>query len=519
MMRNIRLSIVSVTLLFSTLLLGAASAQGDQLVVGFQGGAVTLDPHMRAETTTISWQLHTYESLTYLERDGSVLPKLATEWEAEDENTWLVTLREDVKWQDGSDFTADDAAYALERALNHPGSEMKQYITAISSVEAVDTLTIRIHTASPDPLMPLHLSQVRIVNEAFTEEMGDNGMTSQAMGTGPYRVVSYSNEENVVLERFDGYWGELPSFERVQLVNIPNGSTRIAALLSGEIDVAEKILPQDFPRLERDENTYITQIPGNRVIYLTMDFRCSDACPGSNLEGGANPFTDPLVRRAVYHAIDVDTIVERIMGGAAAPATQLIAPATTYYDERIERYAYDPEEAQRLLTEAGYPDGFSVRLDAPNDRYLNDALVAQAVGGLLGNVGIQVEVNATPKAVFFPQIDGGEFLMYLAGWSSSDVVSTYNAQIHTKDDEAGYGFANRNGYSSSEVDTLVQQVNVEFDEARRIELIHGINQQALIEDVVWVPLHVENVIAGVREGVVFEAHPSEYLLAWEMSGE
>lgn len=518
-MHRTRVSIVSVTLLLCTLFLGTVSAQGDELTIGFQGGAVTLDPHMRAETTTISWQLHTYESLTYLERDGSISPKLATEWENVDENTWLVTLREGIQWQDGSDFTAEDAAYSLERALNHPESEMKQYITAISDVEVVDPLTIRINTSAPDPLMPLHLSQVRIVNQAFTEEVGDNGMTSQAMGTGPYRVVSYSNEDNLVLERFEDYWGDAPSFDRVRLVNIPNGSTRIAALLSGEVDVAEKILPQDFPRLERDENVYITQIPGNRVIYLTMDFSCSENCPGSNLEGGANPFTDPLVRRAVYHAIDIDTIIERIMGGAAAPATQFIAPATTYYDENIERYSYDPEEAQRLLAEAGYEDGFSVRLDAPNDRYLNDTLVAQAVGGLLNNVGVQTEVNATPKAVFFPQIDNGEFLMYIAGWSSSDIVSTYNAQVHTKDDGIGYGFANRNGYTNPDVDALIQQVNVEFDEARRIELIQQINEQALAEDVVWVPLHVENVIAGVRQGIAFEAHPSEYLLAWEMSQE
>lgn len=517
-MRKIRL-IASATLLLYAMLSGVVSAQADELVIGFQGGAVTLDPHMRAETTTISWQLHVYESLTYLERDGSISPKLATEWENEDENTWLFTLREGVKWQDGSDFTAEDAAYALERALNHPESEMKQYLTAVSNVEVINPSTIRINTSTPDPLMPLHLSQVRIVSKAFTEETGDSGMTGQAMGTGPYRVVSYSNEDNVVLERFEDYWGDAPSFENVRLVNIPNGSTRVAALLSGEIDVAEKILPQDFPRLERDENVYITQIAGNRVIYLTMDFSCSENCPGSNLEGGTNPFADPQVRRAVYQAIDVDAIIERIMGGAAAPATQFIAPATTYYDEGIERFSYDPEEAQRLLAEAGYPDGFSVRLDAPNDRYLNDALVAQAVGGLLGDIGIQVEVNAIPKAVFFPQIDEGDFLLYIAGWSSSDVVSTYNAQIHTKDDEVGYGFANRVGYTNPETDKLIEQVNIEFDEARRVELINQINEQALNKDVAWVPLHVENVIAGVREGVVFEANPSEYLLAWEMSGE
>lgn len=517
-MRKIRL-IASATLLLYALLSGVVSAQADELVIGFQGGAVTLDPHMRAETTTISWQLHIYESLTYLERDGSISPKLATEWENEDENTWLFTLREGVKWQDGSDFTAEDAAYALERALNHPESEMKQYLTAVSNVEVINPSTIKINTSTPDPLMPLHLSQVRIVSKAFTEETGDSGMTGQAMGTGPYRVVSYSNEDNVVLERFEDYWGDAPSFENVRLVNIPNGSTRIAALLSGEIDVAEKILPQDFPRLERDENVYITQIAGNRVIYLTMDFSCSENCPGSNLEGGTNPFANPQVRRAVYQAIDVDAIIERIMGGAAAPATQFIAPATTYYDESIERFPYDPEEAQRLLAEAGYPDGFSVRLDAPNDRYLNDALVAQAVGGLLGDIGIQVEVNAIPKAVFFPQIDEGDFLLYIAGWSSSDVVSTYNAQIHTKDDEVGYGFANRVGYTNPETDKLIEQVNIEFDEARRVELINQINEQALNKDVAWVPLHVENVIAGVREGVVFEANPSEYLLAWEMSGE
>jgi peptide/nickel transport system substrate-binding protein len=501
------------------LTVGVAFAQDDTLVIGYQGGGVTMDPHMRSETTTIAWQMHVYEHLVRLERDGSLSPELATDWEAQGEGAWLVTVRDGVKWHDGSELTAEDVAFSIERARNHSKSQMKQYIPAVSGATVVDGRTVRIETDTPDPLMPLHLSQIRIVNKAYTETAGDEGMATEPMGTGPYRLVRFVTEESLELDKFEDYWGDEPDFANVRLLNIPNGSTRVAALLSGEIDIAEKVLPQDFPRIERNPDAYITQTPGNRVIYLAMDFQCESDCPGSFLPEGKNPFQDRGVRRAIYQAIDVGPIIDRVLGGAASPATQYIAPSVTNYDRAIERFPFDPEQAQALLAEAGYPDGFKVRLDAPNDRYLNDALVAQAVGGMLENAGLQIEVNTVPKAVFFPQLNEREFVMYIAGWGSSDIISTFNALVHTKDDEAGFGVVNRYRYSDPEIDALIEEANREFDDDRRAELIHQINVKSLREDVTWVPLHVENVIAGVREGIVYESNPREYLLAWEASRE
>ena len=518
MRRPLRLCTTFLVALVASLL-GGVLAQDDELVIAYQGGAVTMDPHMRQETTTIAWQWHIYENLVRLNREGQLAPELAVSWESTGDMTWTFELREGVKWHDGSDFSAEDVVYSLERAKSNPNSQMGQFLTNVESVEATGPSSIEITTVTPDPFVPLNLSQVRIVNQAYAEEVGDEGMVTRPMGTGPYMATSFLTEDNLVLEAFPDYWGEQPDFARVRLVNIPSGSTRVAALLSGEVDVAEKVLPQDFARVEADPDTYITQAPSTRVIYLAMDYGCETNCPGSNLEGGKNPFLDPKVRQAVAHAIDVDTIIERVMGGAGAPASQYVAPADFGFDPELERYPYDPERARELLAEAGYPDGFSIRLEAPNDRYLNDALVAQAIAGMLGEVGIEVTVNAVPKAVFFPALDNREFVMFLAGWGSPDVNATLKAIVHTKDDEAGYGTLNRPRYSNPDVDRMIEEAAVEFDDEVRAEIIHQINEQSLKEDVLWVPLYTESVIAGVREGIEFSANPQEYLLAWEMNRE
>ncbi len=497
--------------------LGTVGAQQDRLItIAFEGGAVTMDPHKRQETTTLAWQQHVYEYLIRLSREGELVPELATSWEAEGENTWVITLREGVSWHDGSPFTAEDVVGSLTRAKTHPESQMAQYLTAMREAVATDANTVEIHTDTPDPLLPLKLAQVLVAKPDYAEEVGDDRMANEPMGTGPYRAVSYTTDDSLTLEAFEDYWGEQPEFRRVRLVNIPAGATRLSALLTGDVDIAEKILPQDFERVERSPDAYITMAPSTRVIYLTMNFACRENCPASGLPGGVNPFVDPTVRQAVAHAINVDAIIERVMGGVVTPATQYISPIDYLYDPLVERFDYDPERARELLAEAGYENGFRMRLDAPNDRYLNDALVAQAIGGMLGAVGIEVEVNATTRTVFFPLIDEGEFMMYLAGWGSPDVVSTFNNMIHTRDPEAGFGRLNRYFYANPEMDALITEVNAEFNEARRIELIHEINRHTLTEDVVWIPLYVESVIAGVRSDIDFEANPQEYILAFEL---
>lgn len=491
-------------------------SQAERITIAYEGGAVTMDPHMRQESTTIAWQQHIYEYLIRLTREGELEPELAVAWEAEGEDKWVITLREGVMWHNGDELTADQVARSLERAKTHPDSQMAQFLVAASDVVATDTYTFEILTDTPDPLLPLKLAQVLIAHPDYAEEVGDDVMANEPMGTGPYRLVSYTTDDHLALEYFEDYWGEEPEFKEVRLVNIPEGSTRLSALLSGDVDIAEKILPQDFPRVEASDEAYITTAPSTRIIYLSMNFECLEDCPSSNMPGGINPFTDSRVRQAVAHAINIDAIVDRIFDGVVTPATQYIAPGDYLYDERIERFEYDPERARELLAEAGYPDGISIRFDAPNDRYLNDALVAQAIGGMLTEVGIETEVNATTRTVFFPLLDELEFMMYLAGWGSPDIVSTFNNFVHTTDPEAGFGRLNRYRYSDPEMDALVKELNAEFDEDRRIELVHEINYHTLKEDVVWVPLYAESVIAGVSSALDFEANPSEYVLAWEI---
>lgn len=498
------------------LVVGFAVAQQDDadLVIAFQGGAGTLDPMMRNETTTMAWQRHMFDNLTVFDREGNVQPWLATGWENVDELTWDVTVRQGVTFHDGAAMTAEDVAFSIMRAASHPRSEMRGAIGHVTSAEASNAETVRVVTESPAPLLPENLEAVRVVPQAMVEELGDEAFAENPVGTGPYRFVSWLSEDHLNLEANDDYWGDQASFQTVRLEVIPSGATRVAALLSGEIDIAVTVLPQDLPRVEASSDAFVTQAPGLRVIYLAMDDVREDT-PGMDEK---NPFLDDRVRQAVFHAIDMDLVTSRIMGGAATPATQFYAPFNEGFDPDLERFPYDPERARALLAEAGYEDGFTVRLDAPNDRYLNDALIAQAVGGMLSEVGIDVEVNAVPRAVFFPDhFNNGNSTMAISGWASNDTSATLTGIFHCWDEEAGLGRFNPFWYCSEEVDAMIMDAVTVFDPDERAAAFAEIMRVAQQEDVAYVPLHWQNEVAAVREGLSFEMRGDGYVFATDVS--
>lgn len=494
---------------------GLAVAQGDdELVIAFQGGASTLDPMMRNETTTMAWQRHIFDNLAIFDRDGNVQPWIVTGWENVDPTTWRLEVRQGVTFHDGTPMTAEDVAYSILRAATHPRSEMRGGVGGVAEANVIDEATVEVVTEAPDPLLPEHLDYVRVVPKGLVEEMGDEAFAENPVGTGPYRFVEWLAEDHLTLEAYDGYWGDAPAFRNVRLEVIPNGATRVAALLSGEVDIAVTVLPQDLPRVERSDVAYVSQAPGLRVIYLAMDDVRQDT-PGMSVP---NPFLDDRVRRAVFHAIDMDLITGRIMGGAATPASQFYAPFNEGYDPELERFAYDPERARELLAEAGYEDGFTVRLDAPNDRYLNDALIAQAVGGMLGEVGIDVEVNAVPRAVFFPEhFNNGNSTMAISGWASNDTSATLTGIFHCWDEDAGLGRFNPFWYCNPEVDAMILDANTIFDAEERAAAFAEIMRVAQAEDVAYVPLHYQNEVAAVRDGLSYEMRGDGYVFATDVT--
>ena len=492
----------------------ATAQDGRELVIAFQGGASTLDPMMRNETTAMTWQRHIFDNLTVFDREGNVQPWLVTEWENLDPTTWRLSIRQGVTFHDGSAMTVDDVAFSIMRAATHPRSEMRGAVGGIAAANVVDETTIHVITATPNPLLPDSLDSVRVVPADLLEAVGEEAFAENPVGTGPYTFVSWLAEDHLNLQAYPGYWGDEPAFERVRLEVIPSGATRVAALLSGEIDIGVTVLPQDLPRVENATEAYVTQAPGLRLIYLALDHVREDT-PGMT---EPNPFLDVRVRQAVFHAIDMDLITSRVMAGAATAASQFYAPFNEGYDPALERLPFDPERARALLEEAGYGDGFTVRLDAPNDRYLNDALIAQAVGGMLRDVGIDVQVNAVPRAVFFGEhFNNGNSTMAISGWASNDTNATLGGIFHCWDEEAGLGRFNPFWYCDADADAMIVEASTIFDPEARYAAFAEIMRKTQVEDVAYIPLHYQNEIAAVRADLVYEMRSDGYVFATDVT--
>jgi peptide/nickel transport system substrate-binding protein len=471
------------------------------LVVAFKGGATTLDPIMRSETTTNSWQRQIFDTITILAPDGAVQPRIATAWKNLSPTEWQLTLRAGVRFQDGSPMTPDDVGRSILDAKDNPKSQYREYASGVSGYKVVDDHTIRVTFTA---VMP----------EALIAKEGRAAFARHPIGTGPYRFVSWLAQDHLVLEAWSGFWGAQPAFRFVRLENIPEAATRLAALLSGQVQIAEKIDPSDFARVRSSGKAHLSTVPGVRTMYLAVDVWRPTNSAGM-APGTKNPFMDSRVRKAVAEAINVPLIRDKIFNGAAAVATQYTPPGIESHDPSLQPTPYDPADARKLLAAAGYPHGFTMRLDSPNDRYLEDSVVAQAIGGLLGEVGITVKVNAIPKAIFFPQINKGDFTMYFAGWSGTDPVSTWDAIFHCRDPKAGYGHVNRAHYCNPAADALMAKASQTFDDASRIALERQAYAQA-DKDRAYMPLYYQDEVAGVANDVVWQERPDGLVFVWQM---
>jgi peptide/nickel transport system substrate-binding protein len=500
-------------------LTGAQAAPGDspneRLIVAWQGGATTLDPIMRSETTTYSWQRHIFDLLTMPNRKGGVDPRIVTAWKNIDPKTGRLTLRSDVKFHDGSQMTADDVGKSIMDAKQNPKSQVKNFVVNVTGYKVVDPTTIDVSFSTPDPIFPRHLDSIPLMPEALIAKEGREAFDKHPIGSGPYQFESWLAEDHLDIKTWDGFWGKKPDFKYVHLESIPNDATRLAALLSGQVQAVEKVGPSDFDRVKNSGKTHLTMVPGFRTIFLALDAWRPTGSAGMQ-PNEKNPFMDPRVRKAVSQAINVDLIRQKIFNGAITTATQFIPPNIEGHDASVKRFPYDVKAAKKLLADAGYPNGFTVRLDATNDRYFEDALVAQALGGVLKQVGIKVQVNAIPKAVFFPKVNKGDFTIYMAGWGNIDGISTYEAIYHCRDLKKGFGHVNREHFCNAKADAMLEKAAETFDDAARVKLEHQVYDTVDRQDIAYVPLYYENVIAGLSNAIQYESRPDEMILAWQM---
>ncbi len=499
----------------------SAQASDEELKIGLSAEPSAIDPHFHNLTPNNSLLKHIFDRLTDQDENQAVRPGLAVSWRNVDESTWEFKLRPGVTFSDGSAFTANDVIYSFCRAprVESSPSSFAIYSRAVTAMTAPDPLTLRMTTAGPYPLLPNEASTIAILS-AKANGAGDVTFDRQdckgvgaypkteafnsgaaAIGTGPYKLARFTKGDRIVLERNDRYWGEKPSWQRVVFRPITSAGPRVAALLSGDVDLIENVPIQDLERIRANPDFKVVQGLSARVIYLHFDY-VDDTPPGVAGTDGKNPFRDRRVREAISKAIDRDAIVARVLGGVAVAAGELLPPTMFGANKDMKAPKADVEGAKNLLAEAGYPGGFSLVLATPNDRYVNDAQVAQAVAQMLARLGLKVSVDAMTSSQFFAKRTRREFGFWLAGWISD--TGEMSAQIKplaaTPNRDKGWGTTNPGGYSNAQVDALLEQALGTIDDGKRAALLAQASRVAMADYGV-LPLHFEMTTWAMRKGL------------------
>jgi peptide/nickel transport system substrate-binding protein len=478
------------------------------------GDANSMDPYARQETFLLAFAQNMYEPLIRRSRDMRLEPGLATEWTRTGPTVWRFTLRQGVKFHDGSPFSADDVVFSFERAT-HPGSNIASPLATIREARKIDEFTVELVTDEPDPILPSSLPTFAIMSQKWCEEHNttraadltkneESYATRNANGTGPFMLKERQPDVRTVLVKNPNWWGrdrEPVDLDDVVFSRIENDPTRVAALLSGELDMIYTVPPQDTDRIGRTAGMKVWQTPELRTIFLGMD-QSRDELLESNVKG-KNPFKDKRVRQAVTEAIDEEAIAAKVMRGLARPTALLIGRGVNGYDPALDRrYPHDPAAARKLLAEAGYPEGFEVGFDCPNDRYVNDEAICQAVVAMLARIGIKANLLAQTRAKYFGKILGPKYQssFYMLGWTPGtyDALDALKALAATRGGKVGA--FNIGGYSNPQVDELIKSIQVELDDAKRNRQIADA-LKLVKEDFAYIPLHQQVVVWASRANI------------------
>lgn len=497
-------------------LVAAAPVLSAEARIGVRSETSSIDPHFSYFGSNKNAASDIFETLIGRDKDLVLFPALATEWVKVEPTVWDFKLRPGVTWHDGQPFTADDVLFSFERAANVPNSPAPatQFLAQIVSAEKVDDLTVRIHAASESTQLLLDLADLFIVSkhagEGATTE--DYNAGKAAIGTGPYKFVSWTPGGTLSLVRNENYWGEPATFASVDVIAIPNDAGRVAAILSGDVDVIEAVPPDSVERLKSASDVTVWTVPDVYTGYLHMVTDREDPPTITAKDGSAikNPLLNPKVREALALAIDRDAIISRLMFGLGQKASQLSGPTMIGFNPDIPQTPYDPEKAKALLAEAGYPDGFKMTIAAPNDRYVASAQIAQAVAQMFERIGVAMEVETMPANVFLPKINAQEYSMFFMGIGSPQGTAWISLRgvLMTYDKEKGYGLSNRGRYSNPEVDRLtILALNApDLDSAAQYA-----REAAVVaySDYPVIPLHYQmNVWAG-RKGFEYVARQDQ----------
>jgi peptide/nickel transport system substrate-binding protein len=509
------------TLLAVALATACGMAQAATLRMADVGDVQSMDPHSLNETLQLSFTGNIYEALVARGKDMKLVPALATQWKQTSPTVWRFELRKGVKFHDGTPFTVDDVVFSFKRGAAD-GSDMKGYTAPIKEVRAVGDSAVDIETNAPFPILPDTLTSLYMMSKKWCEENKaerpvdrrkgvENTASFKTNGTGPYRLKERQPSTRTVIVRNFGYWDKVEgNVDEVVFTPIGNDATRVAALLSGEIDVMEPVPLQDVDRVKSAGKFTVLQGPELRTIFLGMDQK-RDELLSSSVKG-KNPFKDKRVRQALYQAIDIEAIKSRVMRDAATPTALMIGPGVRGFQADMnKRLPHDVEAAKKLLADAGYAGGFEVGMNCPNDRYVNDAQICQAVAANLARIGVKVNLQAETKNTYFPKILRRDTSFYLLGWtpSTTDAHDAMYNLMGTPTDK-GQGQFNLGAYSNPRFDELMAKVQSEIDQGKRNDAIREafkIHQ----DDIGHIPLHQQALAWAMKSGVSLVQLPDNRL--------
>src|SRR6478609_30257 len=495
-----------------------------------QGELKSLDPYTLNESTTHGHLGNVYEGLIARDKDLNIIPALAESWETPEPTRWRFHLRKGVKFHNGDPFTADDVLFSADR-VRKKGSNMQTRLAPDVKVIKVDDYTVDFVLPSPNPILHNAWDVWYIMDKKWAEEnnvveptpvsaTSPSYASLHENGTGPFIIESHQPGVKTVFKANPNYWGKMEgNLKEIIFTPISSDATRVAALLSGEVDVIEPVPIQDVSRVDASPNAQVLKAPELRTIFIGFD-QTRDELLYSNIKG-KNPFKDVKVREAFYKAIDIELIKTRVMRGLSTPSALMIAPELFVLSKEFTRPKFDPDGAKKLLAEAGYPEGFEVTMDCPNDRYVNDAAICQAVVGMLARIGIKVNLLAQPKAQYFAKIlkpGGYQSSFYLLGWTpgTSDSHNVLYDIMGCRDDrkDATRGEANLGDYCNKELDALTDKITLETDTTKRDQEI----KQAFeigIKDYGYIPLHQQALAWGVSNKVkLTQRADNQVLLYW-----
>ncbi len=515
---------------FATVIVAATLAAFPAAAKNFrwasQGDAASLDPHAQNEGLTNQVAALAYEALLQYDKNMKLRPMLAVSWENPQPTRWVFHLRPNVKFHDGTPFTADDVVFTFNRALTTTAS-FKLYATDVGRPRKIDDLTVEFTSDKPNPIELANLANIYIMSKAWCEKnkvekaqditsREETFAARNANGTGPYILISRETGVKTLYRKNPDWWGIREGLfegnvDTVDYRPITNAATRMAALQSGELDFVLDPSVQDIPRAREDASLKVWEGPENRIIFLQMD-QARDELLYSTVKG-KNPFKDLRVRKALYQAIDIEAIRTQVMRGLSLP-TGLALPsfeASGVPKSYEDRLPYDPAAARKLLADAGYGGGFGFTLTCPNNRYINDEKICTALAAMWAKIGLDVKVDAVPRSIFFPRATKLDITACIYGWGSDsgDAVDTLKPVLHGRD-EKGAGTNNAGDFKAPELDALTEAAAVEVDRAKRQELIN--KAMAIIRDqVLVIPLHRQVIPWLSRAGVTVVHRPNNQL--------